>query len=69
MSHAGEGLLQAYVDGELTVEEQSSLAAHLGACVACEAELDGLKAAGAVVHQALSLLDAPVPLARRGRWV
>ncbi|HEX6694088.1 MAG TPA: zf-HC2 domain-containing protein [Longimicrobiales bacterium] len=64
MNHAGEGLLQAYVDGELTAEEKSSLAAHLGTCAVCEAELDGLRAAGAVVHEALSLLDAPVPLAR-----
>ena len=64
MNHAGEGLLQAYVDDELTAEEKSSLAAHLDTCAVCEAELDGLRGAGAAVHEALSRLDSPVPLAR-----
>ena len=64
MNHAGEGLLQAYVDGELTAGDRASLAAHLGTCAVCEAELGALKSAGAVVHGALALLDGPVPMAR-----
>jgi anti-sigma factor RsiW len=55
MSHASEGLLQAYVDGEVTGEEETSLAAHVAACHECGRELDELRAAAATFTGALGV--------------
>lgn len=73
MNHAADGTLQAYVDGELDEFELAVLERHLGACTACAAQLDGLRAAGARFASAVRLLDirtaevTPMPLSLRTR--
>ena len=49
--------LSPYVDGQLSAEERARLAAHLGACAACRAELEGLQA----MLQTLRTLAPPEP--------
>jgi len=39
MSHADEGSLHAYLDGELTAAERAGLEAHLAGCATCRARL------------------------------
>jgi anti-sigma factor RsiW len=66
MSHAAEGSLQAYLDGEVDGPAAAGLRAHLAACAECASELELLRVAGVRTHQALALLDsdAPVPMLR-----
>lgn len=61
MSHAAEGLLQAYMDGEVTGSAAAELEAHLAVCAACAAEHQRLRAENEVVAGALGLLDRPMP--------
>lgn len=63
MMHPGEGVLQAFVDGQLAGEERTRVAAHLGECDACRAELDDLRAAAAVFSSAVALADVTPDLA------
>lgn len=60
MNHATEGLLQAYLDGEVTEAARHEIAEHLGACSACVAELEALQAAGARLSAVLAVLDRPL---------
>jgi anti-sigma factor RsiW len=65
MTHATDGLLQAYLDGEIDSQAAAELSDHLAGCHACAAELDTLRHVGEAVHQALGLLVAPpAPLLR-----
>jgi anti-sigma factor RsiW len=67
MTHATEGLLQAYLDEEIAGSAAAELREHLDACVACRASLDGLRKADRQASAALALLatgDAPVLQAR-----
>lgn len=57
MSHSGE-LLSAYLDGELTRSEESTVVAHLEECAGCRMELADLHTARAMVR-ALPILDVP----------
>jgi hypothetical protein len=57
MNHASEGLLQAYVDGEVTGEERNSLDAHIAACAECGRELVELRGAAAMFSGAVALLN------------
>jgi hypothetical protein len=57
MNHAGEGLLQAYIDGEVTGEAEAELVAHVGACAACGEELKELRAASATFEGAMALMS------------
>jgi len=60
------GRLSAYLDGELSPRAAERLEAHLGACPACAAQLQGLRH----LHHALEGYGAPVAdesLARRVR--
>jgi hypothetical protein len=59
MIHAAEGLLQAYIDGEVEGSAAAQLALHVTRCAECAAELDRLRTAGAGVAAALALLDVP----------
>jgi hypothetical protein len=60
MSHATEGMLQAYLDEEVTGAARHGIAEHLGACAACAAELDALRVLNARAATALAALDRPV---------
>jgi hypothetical protein len=60
MNHATEGMLQAYLDGEADGEARREIADHLGACAACAAELETLRAAGVLVGSVLANLDRRV---------
>src|SRR5207244_11597451 len=40
MSHADDGTLHAYLDGQLSPVERAQLEAHLASCPACRARLD-----------------------------
>lgn len=70
MSHAADGLLQAYLDGEVTGEAEAELRAHLAACARCEAELRELRAAGALFSSSAELLgsDALPATAEQAYW-
>ncbi|HUF51469.1 MAG TPA: zf-HC2 domain-containing protein [Longimicrobiales bacterium] len=59
MSHAAEGSLQAYLDGEMDSAAASALSHHVASCTACAAELDGLRGLHGRAHGALAVLDAP----------
>jgi anti-sigma factor RsiW len=65
MNHPGDGLLQAYIDGEVTGDEKSSLVAHVSACADCGRELEELQAAAATFSSAMSLFggtsEAAIP--------
>jgi hypothetical protein len=63
MTHATDGLLQAFLDGEIDSPAQAELRDHLDQCAACAAEADALEDMSATVHDALGLLateDAPM---------
>jgi hypothetical protein len=66
MTHATEGLLQAFLDEELDSPATAGLREHLAGCVVCAAELQELQRAGDRVHRALQLAvaDAPAPMLR-----
>src|SRR5690606_36325692 len=61
MDHAGEGRLQAYLDGELSTAERAVVSGHLSACAACAEELDVLKEASRQLSLSLRLLDSVAP--------
>jgi hypothetical protein len=56
MNHAGDGLLQAYIDGEVTGEAEAALVAHIGTCATCGQELDELRSAAEMFHGAMALM-------------
>jgi hypothetical protein len=58
MSHADDGVLHAYLDGELTPVEIERLELHLAECAGCRARLDEERA---LVEQAARLLGMAVP--------
>ncbi len=69
MSHADEGTLHAYLDGELSPVERASLEVHLGECGACRARLDEARALIAGAQRLLGHAAPPetaVPPFRRG---
>ncbi|MEO5510649.1 MAG: zf-HC2 domain-containing protein [Longimicrobiales bacterium] len=57
MNHAGDGLLQAYIDGEVTGEAEAELVAHVSACATCGEDLKDLRGAAATFHDAMSQFD------------
>jgi anti-sigma factor RsiW len=63
MIHATEGLLQAYMDGEIDSTE-SGLADHLASCERCASELQELQQLSARVHEALGVLETTPPMVR-----
>jgi anti-sigma factor RsiW len=67
MNHAGEGLLQAYIDGEVTGPAAADLSAHVGACAVCDTELRELRRASEIFHGAMARLDAAAPRAAAPR--
>lgn len=63
MTHAAEGTLLAFLDGELGGEERADLVRHLGACGACASSLEELRRAAEGLSAALGWLDRPAPVA------
>lgn len=57
---AGDGVLQAYIDGELASPEERRVEQHLSTCPACEEQLAELRDAADVLARAVLLLDGPV---------
>lgn len=64
MTHATEGLLLAYMDGEIDDSAAAEISDHLAACVACAGELDELRRLSSSAHAALGMLDATAPILR-----
>jgi anti-sigma factor RsiW len=64
MSHAAEGSLQAYIDGELDGAESTALREHLASCDVCAEELDELRSLSERTHGAFSLIDTHPPMVR-----
>lgn len=69
MTHATEGLLQAYLDGEVAEAARSRIVEHLAACEACAAEAEALRSINAHASAALGALDVPAPAAVARRRV
>jgi anti-sigma factor RsiW len=67
MTHATEGLLQAYLDEEISSSAAAELRDHLAGCAACERELLTLRAADERVRASLALLAADEPPVLRAR--
>ena len=61
MSHVDEGMLHAYLDGELPVAERASLEVHLTQCDSCRARLAEERA---LRERSSALLGAARPLER-----
>ncbi len=61
MRHPDDGLILAFLEEELATGEEAEIRAHLAACAACGAEVDGLKRALERSARALTLLDAEPP--------
>jgi anti-sigma factor RsiW len=64
MTHATEGLLQAYLDGEIDSPAVAELREHLDGCELCSSELRELQSAAVHVHEALGLIAADAPMLR-----
>jgi hypothetical protein len=65
MSHAAEGSLQAYLDGEIDSAAAAELSEHIAVCTACAHELNTLRRASDQARTAIGLLEAPaVPMMR-----
>ena len=58
MSHADDGTLHAYLDGQLSPVERGQLEAHLASCPACRARLDEERA---LIERADALLALATP--------
>jgi hypothetical protein len=57
---AGDGVLQAYIDGELASPDERLIEQHLSTCPACEEQLAELRDAGHTLTGAVLLLDRPL---------
>jgi anti-sigma factor RsiW len=57
-------LVFEYVDGELSADEQASVAGHLGECSSCRGLLEGQKAVGGHVSKAFQERAAELRLSR-----
>lgn len=65
MTHATEGLLQAFLDEEISGSAAADLRDHLAACAACAESLAELQDAGLAASSALAMLgSADVPMLR-----
>jgi len=56
--------LTAYLDGTLTAEEASVVAAHLAECTECRTTLDDLRAVRSLLHTAPPIRPHPAALSR-----
>ena len=70
MSHLDDGMLHAYLDGELSAVERARVEAHLAECDPCRERLAEERSLIERADRLLSLAAPPVPAAlrRRRRW-
>lgn len=61
MTHTTEGMLQAYLDGELRLEDRAGVERHLAACATCAGELESLRALVAEFTRVVGVLDLASP--------
>lgn len=64
MSHAAEGSVQAYIDGEIAGAEYSALREHLDVCALCAGELAALRRSSELVRESLASVDVDAPMLR-----
>jgi hypothetical protein len=57
MSHFTEGVLQAYLDNEVTADARAHVSAHVSGCTACAARLQELRDFNATFSSALQVAD------------
>lgn len=62
MTHVAEGVLQAYLDQEVTADARTDIDQHLQACSLCTAELDRLRTAAQVFARAIRETDVVAPM-------
>ena len=69
MTHVEEGVLQAYLDAEVTAGARADIDRHLHSCSACAAELDRMRVASQLFHTAVRDSDVVAPvLAAQARF-
>ena len=66
--HPEEGLLQAYLDGEVSESEHVRVAGHLMGCAACNRTLDELGGLAAIAGSALAAVETRRPDVEAARW-
>lgn len=62
MTHVEEGVLQAYLDAEVTAGARADIDKHLHSCSACAAELERMRSAALVFSTAMRESDVFVPM-------
>jgi anti-sigma factor RsiW len=62
MTHIEEGVLQAYLDAEVTAGARAEIDRHLQECSACAAELDGMRSAALLFSNAVRQSDVQAPV-------
>jgi anti-sigma factor RsiW len=68
MSHVDEGVLHAFLDGELPAAERAELERHLADCAACQARLDEERALARRAGELLGLAQPPAVVRRKRAW-
>ena len=66
MRHYVEGVLQAYLDDEVSAAERAGIATHIESCDSCAAELGELRNAATLFSSSVASLDSAVSLATAG---
>ena len=64
MAHPSEGVLQAFIDGELAADERARVSAHLEQCADCRSEVEQLSVAAAAFAGAVGAYGALADLPR-----
>ncbi len=69
MTHVEEGVLQAYLDAEVTAGARADIDRHLHSCSTCAAELERMRNASQLFHNVLHDSDVVAPvLAAQARF-
>ena len=69
MTHVEEGVLQAYLDAEVTAGARADIDRHLHSCSTCAAELERMRNASHLFHNVLQDSDVVAPvLAAQARY-
>jgi hypothetical protein len=62
MTHVEEGVLQAYLDAEVTAGARAEIDRHLQSCSTCAAELERMRGASQLFHSLMGDSDVAVPV-------
>jgi anti-sigma factor RsiW len=69
MKHIEEGVLQAYLDAEVSAGARAEIDGHLQGCIECATELERMRGAAALFTNAVSAQDVHAPvLAAQARF-